>query len=138
MARHDATIDSILEDALQPVIRDLSAAIATMIANTVAARLEAALPVKLARPKRAKTTQKPRRPRQELTRWVADRRARRVPTFVIEATGLETKKQIVARYGEGAAFEKGKDLPRAAEPGKPQEKAVKAKGPVVRKKAAAA
>jgi hypothetical protein len=42
---------------------------------------------------------------------VADRRARRVPNFVIAATGLKTKKQIVARFGEDAAFEKGKPLP---------------------------
>jgi hypothetical protein len=47
-----------------------------------------------------------------MTRWVADRRARRVPTFVIEMTGgLDTKK-IVARYGENATFEKGKPLPK--------------------------
>jgi hypothetical protein len=48
-----------------------------------------------------------------MTRWVADRRARRVPKFVIEATGLDTKKKIVAKYGDGAAFERGKALPRA-------------------------
>jgi hypothetical protein len=47
-----------------------------------------------------------------MTRWVADRRARRVPTFVIELTGLETKKQIVAKYGENVAFEKGKPAPK--------------------------
>jgi hypothetical protein len=27
--------------------------------------------------------------------------------------GLDTKKKIVAKYGDGAAFEKGKPLPRA-------------------------
>jgi hypothetical protein len=48
-----------------------------------------------------------------MTRWVADRRARRVPKFVIEATGLDTKKKIVAKFGEGASFERGKPLPRA-------------------------
>ena len=47
-----------------------------------------------------------------MTRWVADNRARRVPKFVIEATGLDTKKKIVARFGEDAAFEKGKALPK--------------------------
>ncbi|MGC3998458.1 MAG: hypothetical protein QM767_13720 [Anaeromyxobacter sp.] len=51
--------------------------------------------------------------RAELTRWAADRRARRVPTFVIELTGLDTKKAIVARYGDGATFEKGKPAPKA-------------------------
>jgi hypothetical protein len=44
---------------------------------------------------------------------VADTRARRVPTFVIEMTGgLDTKKKIVAKFGPGAAFEKGKPPPR--------------------------
>ncbi len=43
---------------------------------------------------------------------MADRRACRVPLFVIEMTGgLDTKKKIVAKYGAGAAFEKGKPLP---------------------------
>jgi len=48
----------------------------------------------------------------EITRWAADRRARRVPNFVIEATGLKTKKQIVAKFGDGVVFEKGKPLPK--------------------------
>ena len=40
-------------------------------------------------------------------------RARRVPNFVIEMTnGLDTKKKIVAKYGEDAVFEKGKPLPK--------------------------
>jgi hypothetical protein len=49
---------------------------------------------------------------EELTRWIADRRARRVPNFVIALTGLDTKKKIVARYGENAVFEKGRPLPK--------------------------
>jgi hypothetical protein len=53
------------------------------------------------------------RARGEITRWVADSRARRVPNFVIEATGLDTKKKIVAKFGSGAAFERGKPLPKA-------------------------
>ncbi len=48
-----------------------------------------------------------------MTKWVADRRARRVPNFVIAATGLKTKKQIVAKYGPDSKFEKGKPLPNA-------------------------
>jgi hypothetical protein len=36
-----------------------------------------------------------------------------VPTFVIEMTGgLDTKKKIVAKFGDGATFEKGKPLPK--------------------------
>ena len=86
-----------------------------------------------------------RPPPQELTRWVADRRARRVPTFVIDLTGLDTKKKIVAKFGENAAFEKGKPLPpsksmMAAEQSSGRASAaarvVKAKSPIVRKGAA--
>jgi hypothetical protein len=50
--------------------------------------------------------------RGDITRWIADARARRVPNFVIEATGLDTKKKIVAKFGPNAAFEKGKPLPK--------------------------
>jgi hypothetical protein len=53
---------------------------------------------------------------REMTRWIADNRARRVPTFVIEATGLDTKKKIVARFGENATFELGKPLPAIRSP----------------------
>jgi hypothetical protein len=44
----------------------------------------------------------------EIVRWVVDRHARRVPTFVIETTGLKTKAKIVAspKYGFGAVFDK--------------------------------
>src|ERR671935_171083 len=48
----------------------------------------------------------------DLTTWTANRNARRVPAFVIQATGgLDTKKKIVAKFGEGATFEKNKPLP---------------------------
>jgi hypothetical protein len=68
-------------------------------------------------------------------------RARRVPNFVIDATGLDTKKKIVAKFGEGAAFEKGKPLPAmkaeaskvVAGPVAKAARVVKAKAPVVRK-----
>jgi hypothetical protein len=46
-----------------------------------------------------------------VVRWVPDRRARRVPNFVIELTGLRTKKEIVDRFGEHAIFEKGQPAP---------------------------
>ena len=56
-----------------------------------------------------------RRRKVEMTRWVADRRARRVPNFVIEMTGgLDTKKKIVAKFGENVTFEKGKQAPKPA------------------------
>ena len=55
---------------------------------------------------------RPRRVQAALVeRWVPDRRARRVPKFVIEATGLGTKREIVDRFGEHAIFEKGQPAP---------------------------
>jgi hypothetical protein len=86
---------------------------------------------------------RPRRrpPRVEMTRWVADRNARRVPNFVIEATGLDTKKKIVARFGENASFEVGKPLPpvKAADgaTSPAAERGAKAKVPAARKTAKA-
>ncbi len=53
----------------------------------------------------------PYRPKGELTRWAADARARKVPTFVIEMTGLKAKAQVVAKYGDMCVFEKGKPCP---------------------------
>ncbi len=108
-----ASLDQIVKRSIEGVVERLSAAIARSIADTVAARLEAELKkaagkggkVRRGRPAAA-------RPRAEITRWVADRRARRVPTFVIELTSLKTKKAIVAKYGDGVTFEKGKPAPR--------------------------
>ena len=76
------------------------------------------------------------RPPVEMTKWVADTRARRVPKFVIAATGLDTKKKIVARFGENAAFAKGKPLPPARAMSGGVARAVQAKPPVVRKASA--
>lgn len=61
---------------------------------------------------------RPRASAAEITRWVADSRARRVPGFVIEKTGLNTKLLIVARYGPDAIFEKDAPPPPAiSQPG---------------------
>jgi len=120
MARTKAalSIDDIVREAMEGVVKRASVAIARAVAEMAAARLSEELEGSVAR---ARGGRSPRgkasrgaRPRSEITRWVADRRARRVPNFVIEATGLKTKKQIVARYGEDAAFEKGKPLPAKA------------------------
>jgi hypothetical protein len=73
--------------------------------------------------------------------WVADTRARRVPTWVIQMTsGLDTKKKIVARFGPDARFENGKPLPplvRAAAPRKAV-KHTQAPTPITTQRAAAA
>ena len=114
------SIDAIVRDAMEGVVKRASAAIAKAIAELAAARLDEELQGGVARargrsPRGARTAARrtPRRARAEITRWVADNRARRVPNFVIAMTGgLDTKKKIVAKFGENAAFEKGKPLPK--------------------------
>jgi len=107
------TIEAIIRDAADRVVAKVSAAIAQQVGAMVQAGLERELP-RGAHGPRARLLRPVRRrpPRTEITRWVADNRARRVPTFVIQATGLDTKKKIVARYGPNVAFEKGKALPK--------------------------
>ncbi len=124
-----------IEAAVQAAITRALPALRRAIDSAVAARVHAKAP---AAPRRIarRNVAVPRA--GAITRWVADHRARRVPTFVIEATGLDTKKRIVARYGENAAFAKGKPLPHVklaqapAEPTK-AERVVKARPPIVRK-----
>jgi sulfite reductase beta subunit-like hemoprotein len=108
-----ATLDAAVREALEPVVRRASIQIARAVAAAAAERLEANLEREVGRTGRKSGPARRSRPRAEITRWVADRRARRVPTFVIELTGLKTKKQIVAKYGENASFEKGKSAPKA-------------------------
>jgi hypothetical protein len=123
MARTAAqtSIDAIVRDAMEGVVKRASTAIAKAIAEMAAARLDEELQSGVARARgrggvatrRRAGRATARRARTEITRWVADNRARRVPNFVIEMTGgLDTKKKIVAKYGENAAFEKGKPLPK--------------------------
>jgi hypothetical protein len=115
MARHaNASLDEIVKRSIEGVVERVSAAIARSIADTVAARLEAELKKSVGKGGKARRGRPAggARPRAEITRWAADRRARRVPTFVIEVTGLKTKKAIVAKYGDGVTFEKGKPAPK--------------------------
>src|SRR6266542_2951528 len=111
------SIDEIVRSAIAPIVARASEAVARSIAEMVAAELERQLktvPLKKPAPapgRRRRRAAARRQPRSEIKKWVADRRARRVPTFVIEATGLDTKKKIVAKFGENAAFEKGKPVP---------------------------
>jgi sRNA-binding protein len=123
MARTAApnSIDAVVLAAMEGVVARASKVIAKAIARLAAERLEAELAAGVAaatagrgrrggRPARIRAVT---RPRSEITRWAADRRARRVPTFVIDMTGLKTKKAIVAKYGDGVVFEKGKAAPKA-------------------------
>jgi hypothetical protein len=113
MPRPAATpsIDALVRDALDGVVKRASVAIARTLAQLTAERLEAELQSGVARATRGRG-RGGRAARGELSRWAADRRARRVPNFVIDMTGLKTKKQIVAKYGDGVVFEKGKAAPK--------------------------
>jgi hypothetical protein len=101
-------VDDIVRSAVSDLVRKIAPAIVRQVAAYAAEELERQLAVNGTKPARV-TVRRPRRsPREEITKWVADRSARRVPTFVIELTGgLDTKKRIIAKYGENAAFEKG-------------------------------
>jgi hypothetical protein len=112
-----ASAEDVILQAVENVVERASAGIARAISEILAARIDEELKAQV-----AKAIGKGGRPRKggprpaaraELNRWVADRRARRVPNFVIEQTGLKTKKQIVAKFGDNAAFEKGKPAPKA-------------------------
>jgi hypothetical protein len=108
--RAPTTIEGVIQETAQRVVERVSAAVAKHVSALVKQGLERELATGRGRGARRPVGRA--RPRVELNRWVADTRARRVPTFVIEATGLDTKKKIVARFGENAAFEKGKPLPK--------------------------
>jgi hypothetical protein len=108
----EASVDAILRDTAERVVARISTAISKRVSELVQAELAREMGGRGRGRARVARSAAPRRARKEMTRWVADTRARRVPTFVIEATGLDTKKKIVAKFGEGAAFEKGKPLPK--------------------------
>ncbi|HTP26170.1 MAG TPA: hypothetical protein VMK12_10980 [Anaeromyxobacteraceae bacterium] len=137
------SLDAAIRDAVRPIIDRLSKAVARSMEQAIALRVKAQVASSV-RTKRGPGARRRRStPKKELTRWVADRRARRVPTFVIELTGLDTKKKIVAKFGPDSVFEKGKAAPqsRAAAAEKASESRhpapVKARPPIVRKAAAA-
>jgi hypothetical protein len=123
MARNAApdSIDAVILSAMEGVVARTSKLIAKAIARLAADRLEAELAAGVAaatpgrgrRGGRGVRLRAATRQRSEITRWAADRRARRVPNFVIDMTGLKTKKAIVAKYGDGVVFEKGKAAPKA-------------------------
>jgi len=117
MARPAGNIEGLLKDAVAQAMTTIVPAIQRRVAALAAEQLEQSLAVKNG----GKISRRPsRRGRarartEEMTKWAADKRARRVPKFVIEMTsGLDTKKRIVAKFGEGAVFEKGKPLPKPA------------------------
>jgi hypothetical protein len=112
-----ASADEVILQAVEAVVQRASVGISRAISEILAARIDEELKAQvakaLARGGRSRKGSRRGAPRAELSRWVADRRARRVPNFVIEQTGLKTKKAIVAKLGDNAAFEKGKPAPKA-------------------------
>jgi hypothetical protein len=106
MARQ-SSIDDIIRETADEVVARVSSAIARHVGDLVQAGIQRELGKNAVVRRPAAAAR-----RGDLTRWVADARARRVPNFVIDATGLDTKKKIVAKFGVNAAFEKGKPLPK--------------------------
>ena len=105
-----SSIDAILRETASAVVARISNAVAQQVADLVREGVKRELASSGGRARGGAARRA--RPRGEITKWVADARARRVPNFVIELTGLDTKKKIVAKYGAGAAFERGKPVPR--------------------------
>ena len=103
-------IEGILRTAIADAMRRAAPALQRQLAVMAAEEFEKSLAVD---GERRPIARRPRARGEELTRWVADNRARRVPKFVIEATGLDTKKKIIARFGPDVEFEKSKPLPKA-------------------------
>jgi hypothetical protein len=105
-----SSLDALIREAAADVVARITPALAKQLSDLVKDGVSRELAggvrgrVAVASPRRAR--------RGDITKWVADNRARRVPNFVIQATGLDTKKKIVAKYGPGAAFEKGKPAPK--------------------------
>ncbi len=110
------SLDSVILNAIRPAVTAIVKSIANIVAEQVDAQLRTTVRAQRGsnRGPRAAAEKRRRSSRTEIRKWTADRRARRVPTFVIEATGLDTKKKIVAKYGSNATFEKGRPLPKAA------------------------
>jgi hypothetical protein len=102
------SIDDIIGSAVSKAMLSIVPAIQKQVAAMAAAELEKGLAVRNGGQPRRRVPVRRSRPRgEEMTRWVADKRARRVPNFVIEMTdGLDTKKKIVARYGENGPSRK--------------------------------
>ena len=143
MARPEktTTIEDLIAGSVERVVQRMISLVERQVDRAVAAHLAAETRGVRGPRGRRNGAARPRA-RRELSTWIADRRARRVPNFVIEMTsGLDTKKKIVARFGENARFEKGKPPPlphaRVPEATGSEAQAPKAKPPTIRKAAAA-
>jgi hypothetical protein len=109
------SIEDLLKDAVAQAMKKVIPAVQRHVAALAAGELEKNLAVKSGGKLPRAPARRDRASRGEITKWVANRKARRVPNFVIEMTGgLDTKKKIVAKYGEDVVFEKGRPLPKPA------------------------
>jgi hypothetical protein len=107
------SIDDIVGNAISKAMLKIVPAIQRQVAVMAAEELERNLAIRDGELRRRRSSRRSRPRHVDIARWVADRNARRVPNFVIEMTnGLDTKKKIVARYGENVTFEKGKPAPK--------------------------
>jgi len=116
MPRTASSLAAVIDDAVRDVVARAAKSVASTIADLAAAEAKKQIATigKGGVSRRGASRARRRLRAQEMTKWVADNRARRVPKFVIELTGgLDTKKKIVARYGANAVFEKGRPLPKA-------------------------
>jgi hypothetical protein len=110
-------IETILSKSAADVAKQITEVFADAMREAVGGEVSVARkPVdgRGARGKPAKRAAGRRSPKAELTRWVPDASARRVPKFVIKMTGLDTKMKIVEKYGDKVVFEIGKPPPKPA------------------------
>jgi hypothetical protein len=143
MTRANMSIHDIITDAVSQAMQTILPNVQRQIAQMAAKEKDKKRAVQRGRKGARRLRRRARARSVDLTKWVADRRARRVPIFVIEMTGgIDTKKKIVAKYGEGATFEKGKPVPPAvaSQRSAPAREAVaarvvKARPPMIRKAA---
>ena len=106
-----ASIQSIIDQAVNAVLERFSESLDRAVAEELRKQPAALGKVRRTQKRMVAVARPPRG--AEITRWIADRRARRVPTFVVELTGgVDTKKKIVAKYGADVVFEKGKPAPK--------------------------
>ena len=114
MTRANMSIHDIITDAVSQAMQTILPNVQRQIAQMAAKEKDKKRAVRRGRKGARRLRRRARARSVDLTKWVADRRARRVPIFVIEMTGgIDTKKKIVAKYGTNATFEVGKPAPKA-------------------------
>jgi hypothetical protein len=124
-------IRDLLNDIAERIAGQATRAVGEALESELARKIELAIREKIGTVKVAKVARgkAARKVTGTVTRWVADRRARRVPNFVIKATGLKKKVDIVARYGANAVFVEGEKAPNAKPGRKAGAKVVAKRGP---------